>query len=136
MPPERRTQVRLSEAGGNVDRERFFKEILYPLTQGTSVSYRPFSCQSGRLGTITEIPFHPITIVEGCYALHPKLRNYYHLRIFLSAPLILRESRLLLRNGPEGLMQFQNKWIPLENHYFISCQVEQCSDISLWQLHK
>ena len=33
LRPEQRTAERLSEAGGNVDRERFLREILLPVSQ-------------------------------------------------------------------------------------------------------
>lgn len=131
LPPALRTQERLSQPGGNVDRERFFSQVLSPLSQQAPTSYRPWRCQTGTLGEEIFISPAPLTIVEGAYALHPDLREHYHLRVFLTAPLPLREARLRQRNGPEGLETFQARWIPLENAYFQQCAVEDCCHVHL-----
>lgn len=44
LRPEQRTPQRLAEPGGNVDRERFFSEVLQPLRQGGPASYRRYDC--------------------------------------------------------------------------------------------
>ena len=38
LQPHQRTEERLAEPGGNVDRERFLKEVLLPLRSGQTVS--------------------------------------------------------------------------------------------------
>ena len=46
LRPEQRTEERLSQPGGNVDRERFLQEVLLPLKRGESFSYRPYDCRT------------------------------------------------------------------------------------------
>ena len=45
LRPEQRTAQRLAQSGGNVDWERFQAEVLIPLRQGISFSYRPYDCR-------------------------------------------------------------------------------------------
>ena len=44
LQKEQRSLERLSEPGGNIDRERFLDEILIPLSRGEQVNYRRFNC--------------------------------------------------------------------------------------------
>ena len=39
LTPEMRTKERLNEVGGNVDRERFEKEVLIPLSKNEIINY-------------------------------------------------------------------------------------------------
>ena len=70
-------------------------------------------------------------LVEGVYALHPALRDFYRLRIFLEAPWPVRRARLLDRGGPELLARFQGEWVPLEDRYFQACRVRDCCQLVL-----
>ena len=73
----------------------------------------------------------PLVLVEGVYALHPALRDFYRLRIFLEAPWPVRRARLLDRGGPELLARFQGEWVPLEDRYFQACRVRDCCQLVL-----
>ena len=134
LQPHQRTVERLSEPGGNVDRERFLSEVLLPLQAGSPVNYRRFDC-----GTFTFEPgrlIEPkaIAIVEGSYACHPLLRSYYDLKIFLDIDPETQLERIGKRNGPEALKRFQSIWIPLEETYFKECRIPDCCDyIIKWQ---
>ena len=46
LPADKRTQERLSQTGGNVDRERFFDEVLKPLSENREVLYKRFDCST------------------------------------------------------------------------------------------
>ena len=84
LPPERKTAQRLAEPGGNVDSERFFTEVLSPLSRGKTVRYRPYRCQSGTLGPELVVPPTPLAVVEGVYSLRPDLESYYHCLLYTS----------------------------------------------------
>ena len=130
LRPEQRTPERLAEPGGNVDYERFLKEVLIPLKEGSPISYRPYDCQTqSLLAPIPLIP-GPVTLVEGSYSCHPKLREHYDLRIFLTVSQEEQSRRIQIRNRERAEMFFQ-KWIPLEERYFSLCQVEECCQLSL-----
>lgn len=55
LRPEQRTKERLAQAGGNVDRERFEKEVLKPLRAGKAFTYRAFDCHQMSLAEEIEI---------------------------------------------------------------------------------
>lgn len=123
LRPEQRTPERLAEPGGNLDRERFLEEVLLPLTAGKRVSYRPFVCKTMSLGNPIEISPSSVVLIEGSYSCHPALRDFYHLRFFLSVDPSTQISRLLAREGADRLKAFEEKWIPMEETYIRECGV-------------
>ncbi len=131
LRPEQRTQQRLAQPGGNVDYERFAREVLTPLLTGQPFGYRPWSCQQVGFGPEITVPSAPLTVVEGSYSLHPDLRDAYQLRIWVQASWESRRQRLLERGGPECLERFEGLWIPLENHYFSACGVADVCHVHL-----
>ena len=74
-----RAAARLAEPGGNVDRERFFHEVLLPLSQGRPVSYRRYDCHTQLLGDAAVCPPKPLNLIEGAYSMHPLLADHYDL---------------------------------------------------------
>lgn len=129
LRPEQRTPERLAEPGGNVDHERFLEEVLLPLSKQEPFAYRPFDCKTLNLKEAVSVKPLPITLVEGSYACHPLLRDYYDLKIFLTVNSEEQLRRILERNGKEALEVFCSKWIPLEENYFGACKVEACCDM-------
>lgn len=129
LQPEQRTPQRLAEPGGNVDYERFSREILSPLLADQPIRYRPWLCHSGAFGQeITEAP-SPLSVVEGCYCLRPDLRDAFQLRIWVDAPWPVRRKRLLKRGGADCLARFEQQWIPMEERYFEHFAVPACCHV-------
>ena len=118
LRPEQRTAERLAEPGGNVDRERFYEEVLRPLTEGRGVQYRRYDCQTQQVLPPVMIAPKALNIVEGAYSMHPALADSYDLSAFLRISPALQRSRIQKRNTPEMAERFFNCWIPLEQHYF------------------
>jgi uridine kinase len=114
---EQRTPQRFAEVGGNVDRERFLAEVLLPLHRGEPVTYRKFDCATMSLGAEETVVPKKLVIVEGAYAMHPELAQYYDLSVFLQITPEQQRQRILERNGPMA-QRFFTEWIPLENRYF------------------
>lgn len=131
LPPERKTAQRLAQPGGNVDAERFFAEVLSPLSQGKTVRYRPYRCHPGIFGEEVVVPPASLAIVEGVYSLRPDLHSYYHVKCFLEASWATRRTRLLNRNGAEALDRFEKLWIPLEDAYFRAFPIRQECNVVL-----
>ena len=130
LRPEQRTNTRFSEAGGNVDYERFYEEVLLPLTSGLPFSYRPFSCKTMTLAEPVQVEPKKLSIVEGTYSQHPYFRNPYDLKIYLTVSPELRYKRILER--PAFLHEkFFNFWIPLEQEYFRKFSIEDQADLTL-----
>ena len=128
LPIEKKTPERLAQPGGNVDWERFSREILQPLTQREPLLLRPFDCQTGTLQEAQLIPYTSLMVVEGAYSLHPALNGPYHCKVFLSLSPMEQEARILCRNGPELAERFRNEWIPMENHYFQTFSIPKRCD--------
>lgn len=129
LPPELRTQERYAQAGGNVHYERIREEVLPHLKENKSFSYRAFECSKMSLGHRVEIPASPWRIVEGVYSMHPKLGKYADVTVFMNVDKQLQMGRILQRNGEGMAKQFQEKWIPLEENYFLDTKVQEAADI-------
>lgn len=130
LPLDNQTPKRLSEVGGNVDRERFESEVLIPLSQGEAVNYRPFDCKTQGFKQATEILPKKLVIVEGAYSTHPSLSGYYDLSVFLEIDSTKQKERIVERNG-DGAQRFFNTWIPRENTYFEKTKVKERCDLAI-----
>lgn len=127
LQPHQRTKERLGTPGGNVDYERVLAEVLDPLSKGEQAVYRPYRCHSRKFDGKVVLAPDRLTIVEGSYACHPALWDYYDLRIFLTVEPTEQLRRIARRNGPEGVPVFEQKWIPLEETYFSELSIpEKC----------
>ena len=135
LRPEQRTAERLSEVGGNLDRERFMEEVLPSLTRGEAVQYRPFDCGTRTLSPPVTVKQSRLTVVEGVYATHPAFGKYYDLAVFLDISPEQQRARIVKRNPPFLAERFFGEWIPLENKYFegtaIRDRVDLC--IPVWE---
>ncbi len=130
LTPDQRTAERLTQPGGNVDRERFLAEVLQNIVKGEPFTYRRFDCQTGEFVPVSAKP-GKLSIVEGAYALHPDLRQHYGVRIFLDIKPKAQLERLRGRVGEEKLKRFTGQWIPLENRYFDALNIRAQADIIL-----
>ena len=126
-----RTEERRKEIGGNVDYERFQREVLLPLKNKETVLYQPFHCQTMQLQEKVEMPFRRLNLIEGSYAQHPYFSDPYDLKIFVDIDQDLQLSRIAKRNGEEKLEQFKTLWIPKEEAYFAKVQIAEHADIVL-----
>ena len=125
LRPEQRTEERLEEAGGNVDYERFLKEVLIPLSKNEAFSYRPYSCKTHTLGAPEKVMPKRVAVVEGSYACHPKFYGFFDLHIFLDISKEEQIKRITARNGLKAVKTFKEKWIPLEEKYFEECKIKE-----------
>ena len=117
LRPEQRTDARFSEVGGNVDYERFEKEVLSPLTAGSPFSYQPFDCSTFTLADPIIVTPKQLNIIEGTYSFHPYFGDPYDLKVLLTITEDLQRQRVLER--PAFLHdRFFQQWIPMENRYF------------------
>ena len=131
LPMELRTPERLAQPGGNIDRERFLREVLVPLRSGKKVRYRPYSCSDGRMLPPAEERPGALAVVEGTFALHPDFLEFYGLKVFLTCSPAVQQKRIFLRSGRERLHDFLEMWIPAEERYFEAMQVRRACDLAL-----
>lgn len=127
LRPEQRTKERLTEAGGNVDYERFKKEILDHLSDPEGLVYQRYNCSSKTLEEQKKVPYCKLNIIEGAYSQHPYFKDIYDLRFFLTISLEEQKKRIQERNGEKQLERFLKEWIPMENHYFETYQIRSSS---------
>ncbi len=127
LQPQQRTTQRLDTAGGNFDKERLLQEVIVPLKDGAEFSYRPFDCKTCTLLAPIKIDPKPITIIEGVYSCHPDLQKFYDLRFFVKTDKETQLQRLTQRS-PQMLSRFIEQWIPMEDRYFNTFDIEsKCS---------
>ena len=125
LRPEQRTPERFREVGGNLDRERFFDEVVCSLTKNEAVNYRPFDCSSQSLGDIITVAPKRLTVVEGVYSMHPAFGEYFNLSVFLDIEVDFQRQRIEKRNSPALARRFFDEWIPLENVYFGKTEIKK-----------
>lgn len=131
LRPEQRTRERLEEPGGNVDRERFLQEVLLPLHRGEAADYRRYDCSVQSILPAQRMEPTALTVVEGAYSMHPELRCYYDLSVFLKVDTNLQKQRIERRNSPEMQRRFFEEWIPMEERYQKVLDVEAACDLVL-----
>ena len=131
LTPEQRTAERLAEVGGNVDYERFLREVLVPLREGRTVVYRPYNCQTQRMEREMVMEPLAVSVVEGAYSCHPDLVDSYDLKVFVDIDAAEQLRRIRERSGEAGAKMFAEKWIPLEERYFATYRIKELCDIVL-----
>lgn len=129
LRPEQRTPERFSEVGGNIDRERFYDEIVCSLVKNEAVTYRPFDCSVQSLGEEITVAPKRLTVVEGVYSTHPYFGRYYDISVFLDIAPDVQKKRIEVRNSPVLARRFFEEWIPLENTYFEKTSIKERSDL-------
>lgn len=133
LPLEKRTPERLEEVGGNFDRERFREEVCEKVKEGKLFSYRPFDCGVMQLSDPVKVQPKKVSIFEGSYCMHPELREYYDVKVFLSISPKEQQARILKRNGSIMLRRFLDEWIPKENRYFEEMGVREACSLAFSQ---
>lgn len=128
LRPQQRTAERYAEAGGNVDYERFYREVLKPLKTGEAFSYRLFDCRSGLLAEEVSVMPKRINIIEGSYSHHPYFGNVYDLKVFLMVSPETRDQRIR-RRLPLLQKKFFTDWIPMEQRYFETFSIREKADL-------
>ncbi|MBQ8541527.1 MAG: uridine kinase [Clostridia bacterium] len=129
LQKHQRNEPRFNETGGNVDYERFYGDVLLPLVNNEAFSYRPFDCQRMDFAESISIQKKSVAIAEGSYSCHPCLFGSYDLHIFLDIDKKTQLKRLIEREGEEKIKQFEEKWIPLEERYFINTELKYKCEI-------
>jgi len=129
LRPEQRTKERLAEPGGNVDRERFYEEVLKRLVEKKEVTYRRYDCKTRSLLEPVTVAPTRLTVVEGAYSMHPSLSDCYDYSVFLEIDEETQKEHIMKRNTPEIAERFFKEWILLEREYFEKLHVKERCDM-------
>ena len=127
LTPAQRNKKRLSTPGGNVDYERFDKEILSSIKNQKDIIYQPYDCKSQSLREKISVKYPPYAVVEGSYAHHP----YFHIdaiKIFVYCDRKVQLQRIKQRS-PYLYDRFVKEWIPMEDTYFQTFDIKNQSDL-------
>lgn len=114
----------------NIDLARLSREVLAPARAVDAVSYRAYSCREGAYLPAKSITSKPLFLVEGSYSHHPLLVENYDLRVFVTCSKEEQARRLQAREG-ERYPNFVQRWIPLEEGYFVQHHIETRADLIL-----
>ena len=122
---------RQKDGFGNLEKDRFLKEVLLPLSKGETVCYRKFFCATQTYGEPIVLPRGCSVILEGSYALLPEFRFAYTHSVFLTVPPERQRERIIRRCGEDVWMEFATRWIPDEEAYFAACGSKAYADLVL-----
>lgn len=105
------------EIAGLFDIQRLASQVLIPHTEGRDLRYQRYDWESEALGDWVNEPTGVPLIVEGVYSTHEALRDFYDLRIWVSAPRTVRLSRGLERDGEGARSNWLDVWMPAEDRF-------------------
>lgn len=126
---EQITDERLAAPGENVDHERFYEEIMLPLSKGErTIGHRRYDCHAQILSSLIRTNINGPVIIEGLYAFHPSLLPFYDFKIFVDIDKERQKERIINREGTKKAEMFFKKWVPLEEKYFDHYHIREISD--------
>lgn len=120
---------------GNIDYHRFIEEVINHLNDDL-ILYNPFSCKGQKLMENRTLNVNKFIIIEGAYSTNPFLNKYYDYSIFTFVSDSYQYQSIINRNGLAKALTFKEKWIPLEEEYFIKTNIKERVDISINLLEK
>lgn len=109
--------------------ERLTSEVLRPLQQRKTVCYRTYNLRTNEEYGTVMVGAVPMVIVEGVCSLHPSLRSFYDLKVFLDVDKEEQLRRLGGRETPQALERFRSVWIPQEEQYMLEHDVRSAADL-------
>lgn len=128
LPPTKKTTQRLLTPGGNVDYERFKKEVVNHLNNKKIIKYHRYYCNHDVYEKI-KVKVNPLVIVEGVYSAHPYFGDYFDFLIYLDINFENQLERIRIRSGSDLLNRFIKEWIPQENKYFAHYNIKEKANL-------
>ena len=105
------------EVAGLFDLPRLGSQVLIPHVEGRDIHFQRYDWEAGSLGDWATGDSAAPLIVEGIYSTHQTLRDYYDLRIWVTAPREVRLARGMERDGEEARSKWVDVWMPAEDRY-------------------
>lgn len=121
-------EIRTDSVAGNIDRARFLREVLIPLSKGEEFDYIRFDCKTQRYLEPVRISPAPLVIVEGAYSMHPEFAGFYEFSVFLTVSPEVQKMRILKRENADA---FFAEWMPREKRYFEEFDIPNKCDMKL-----
>ena len=127
LPASRKTEDRLAECDGNIDRERFIAEVLPNVRIKATFEYGKYDCAEGCVTHNVKVEDASLLVIEGVYSMSAYFRNSYDIKVMLTVDDETQKARLRKRCSPERFEAFMNVWLPLEKRYFgLGGVIEAC----------
>lgn len=133
LTPDMRTAERLAMPGGNVDYERFRRDVLMPLRAAEPFSYQALIPHEWTYSESRHIDFTDMAIVEGAYSLHESLRDFHrpNLSFFVDVDPDVQLERITERNGLDAATVFVERWIPFEELYIAHSKPDEFCSLTI-----
>lgn len=120
-----------------IDWERVRTEVIYPLLQGKSARWHSFDFQSGlradgtygREKEAKERKPAQIILIEGAYSSNSALADLVDFTIFIDIPIEERHKRIALREDPDFLEKWHQRWDKVEEYYFRRIRPKESFDL-------
>jgi len=109
------------------DWRRLKDHLLIPASKNLAAVYYKYDWDSDKLSDQIKIPPTDVLIVEGVFALHPALRAFYQLKIYVDTPKPRRMNRIALRKYPDS--SWMDLWILAEEWYLNKFKPESHVDV-------
>lgn len=127
--------VSLDDFSYPADKKRLIEQIIAPLKNSTKAKYQKYDWDSKSLKEWLTIEPGSIVIIEGLTSLHPELRKYYDLTIWLSMDQGSASERGINRDlneyGVDVRNKWENEWKPMEKEYVESYRPQDTADFIL-----
>lgn len=119
------------EIAGNIDFKRLRCEVFAGIASLQTFNTQSFDCKLQKLSFLKSHIANPLNIIEGAYSMHPCLQDYYTSSVFVKIDNEDQQKRLLQREGEEGTVIFNEKWLPQEIRYFNHFDIQMQCDYSI-----
>lgn len=126
LPPEAKTNERLSEVGGNVNYEAI-KELLELIKSKKMIKYNKYDCHQNTYTEVT-LPYNDIIILEGVYSFHPFFNKLIDKLVYIDIDEITQAKRISARPNAS---RFFNEWMKYENTYYEKTNILNNIDLLL-----
>ena len=127
LPPAERPKGWETIPGGDVDFERFEEEIVAPWMEKRPLVYTTVDPVTGEMLDRRALPDGQMFIFEGTYVLHPMIRDFYDLRLFVRVGEAEQARRLAEAGRGADAEQLKTR-LSLERTYFDAYMTEALAD--------
>lgn len=118
----------MNEIAGHMDFSRLVDKVLKPYKEGRKIEYISYDCHSDKYLQEIEINLAKPLILEGSYSSHPFIDQYVDYKVFIEIDSETQKERLTKRN-PKLVDKFISMWIPFENNYFNTLEIQKHCDL-------
>jgi len=124
-----RKMAKLADApsGYEYDIDRLISQVIMPILSNKTAKYQKYDWGNDELSGCEEVVPTGVLIIEGCYSIINRLRDFYQLNIFVDCNRATRLERGLARDG-ESALQFWINWMEGEDKYFAEQDVKNNAD--------